>query len=453
MSRRSGRRKAGARSLVVARLPAGTGVMRPPSRFALLLACLLLLQAAAASGANTRPAAPLDTIAASNACMTEVLSSLGWRFEHGDAANASIHAGLPCERDDLAQAQQRGDLVVTLPRAGLDTDEHTRLLHELLVHPSTVCAYAFPLGDATRRAVDRLAANPRYRFSGLQIGWIGFGLGGPGADGWERTRSFGRGFRPIGSNTRAIEGFYNGSVRSECGVGRQIAQYATQAELYGPAGFDAAFGPDEIVIGTFASLHDTDSILLGRGAGDFVRDGRARLASQRGRQAFAGLPGFIFHVFDRSMLDDINNQAENFVVYDVGAAAADALRMHDGFEHYNRINHTLWELSRTLNPHAWGRGFERLLFERDAELRARLSPASRAIVERMDALLDDPFYREFRIYVHHQGEKPIGFHIARLLDRNPRTPFRIELALHNLHTTLFERYIAYRLAQCESLPR
>ena len=44
--------------------------------------------------------------------------------------------------------------------------------------------------------------------------------------------------------------------------------------------------------------------------------------------------------------------------------------------------------------------------------------------------------------------KPVGFHIARLLDRNPRTPFRIELALHNLHTSLYDRYVAYRLSRC-----
>ena len=417
--------------------------------FGLLLACVLTLPVSvAASGPDAPARLSLQTTTASNACMTEVLSTLGWRFEHGDITAAAIHAGLPCERDGLAQAQQRGDLVVTLPHADLAADAQTHLLRDLLGHPGTVCAYAHSLGDATRRAVDRLVANPRYRFSGLQTGWIGFGAGGAGADGWERTRWFGRGFRPAGGNTRAIEGFYRGSVRSECGVGRQIAQYATQAELYGAEGFDTAFDRDEIVIGTFTALADTRSILLGSGAGTFVRDGRARAASRHGRQAFSGLPGFIVHAFDRSTLDDVNNQAENFVVYDVSDAAAEALRTHNGFEHYNRTNHRLWELSRTVNLHAWGRGFERALFERDASLRARLMPDARALVERMDKLLDDPFYREFRIYVHHQGVKPVGFHIARLLDRNPRTPFRIELALHNLHTTLFERYITYRLQEC-----
>jgi hypothetical protein len=67
---------------------------------------------------------------------------------------------------------------------------------------------------------------------------------------------------------------------------------------------------------------------------------------------------------------------------------------------------------------------------------------------RIDAILDDPFYRGFLIYVHPHAVKPVAFHIARLLDRNPRTPYRIELTLHNLHTTLYRRYIEAHIADC-----
>ena len=73
---------------------------------------------------------------------------------------------------------------------------------------------------------------------------------------------------------------------------------------------------------------------------------------------------------------------------------------------------------------------------------------ARPTLAKLDAALDDPFYRGFELYVHRQGVKPVGFHVARMLDRNPRTPYRIELALHNLHTTLFERYVAYQLRIC-----
>ena len=214
------------------------------------------------------------------------------------------------------------------------------------------------------------------------------------------------------------------------------------------AAFDTEFDADEIVIGTFNRLHPTRSILLGSSAGTFTHDGRASATSASGRQAFMGLPGFIYHVFDRSTLDDIHNQAENFVVYDVSADAAQALRTNGGFEYYNDRNRQIWELARALElPKQW-RLFERLLYERDPALRADLPSDARSRLAQLDALLADPFYRGFDVYVHKQGVKPVGFHIARLLDRNPRTPFRIELALHNLHTTLYDRYLAHRLGDC-----
>lgn len=380
-------------------------------------------------------------------CEQRLLQEFGWRFETHTQSAIDIHPGHPCDRADLAQAHAAGDLVVRVP-ADLDAAARERLNQQLLRHPATHCAYGFALGAAARRAIDRLVANRGFRFTGLQIGWIGFGPTGSLHDGWRPISLFGRGYRPLGANSRAIRAFYHGQVRGECGLGRQAAQYATQAELYGMDGFDAEFASDEIVIGTFNRLHTTGSILLGSSAGEFSRDGEAEHAAQSGRQAFMGLPGFIFHVFDRSSLDDINNQAENFVVYDVAQDAAQALRRHGGFEHYNRLNRRIWELSREFQGPRPKRFFERLLYQRDPALRAALSPADAVTLARIDAELDDPFYRGFRIYVHKQGVQPVGFHIARLLDRNPRTPFRIELALHNLHTTLYERYVAHRLREC-----
>lgn len=374
-----------------------------------------------------------------------MLESLGWRWQTDDTLPLpAIEGGTPCRRDDLAHAHRAGDLRVRVPPA-LDARARDALLDTLFAHDATRCAWSIRLGDATRAAVDKLVANPRYRFSALQLGWIGFGAGGARRDGWEAVRSFGRGYRPAASNMRAIDGFYRGAIRSDCGVGRQVAQLATLAELFGPEAFDTRFTADELTIGTFNQLHGTASILLGSAAGDFVRDGRAIDAAHRGQQAFSGLPGFIVHVLDRTHLDDINNQAENFVVYRVSAAAAEALQRHGGFEHYNRIGEDLWRLSRTVNPHAWGRGFERLLVDRDATLRARLGADAQATLARMDALLDDPFFREFEIYVHKLGVKSVGYHLARLLDRNPRTPFRIELVLHNLPTTIYTRHIASEL--------
>ncbi|MEL3955345.1 hypothetical protein [Stenotrophomonas bentonitica] len=379
-------------------------------------------------------------------CAQGVLEALGWQFSEADVAAPVVHAGPVCERADLRQAQAAGDLRVRLPRQW-SAQQRQAWLPTLFDDPGTVCAYAFKLGAATRRATTALQNNDGFRFSALQLGWIGFGAGGAQAKGWERFRSFGRGYQPAEANSAALQTFYEGRVRAECGVGRQVAQLATQRELYGDAAFDREFSADELSIGTFLTLHETDSILLGRHAGEFLADGKAKQTALRGRQAFVGTPGFIEHVFERKYLDDINNQAENFVVVDVSDAAARALREHDGFAYYDQINRRIWSLAQRM-PGPGPRRFERLLIERDPIWRREVPAEQQPLLKELDALLDDPFYQGFLIYVHPRGIRPIGYHIARLLDRNPRTPFAIELGLHNLHTTLYRRWVQAQLRQC-----
>ena len=396
--------------------------------------------------------APAWVVAApSPDCTQGLLQRLGWRFEEASLTAPQVRGGPVCTRASLADSQAAGDLQVRWP-AALPAAARQALLQQLLDDPATVCAYAFELGAATRRATSALQGNPTFRFSGPQLGWIGFGLQGAPAQGWQRTRSFGRGFVPRAGNSHALEAFYSGVVRAECGVGRQVAQLATQRELYGDAAFDTGFAAEELSIGTFLALHDTDSILLGAHAGDFFADGKAVRTSAMGRQAFVGVPGFIEHVYDKGTLDDLSNQAENFVVVEVGEGAAQALALRAGLAWYDQRNAELWKLAQDI-PRIGQRYFERLLFERDPQLRARLAPRYHAALVRMDQLLDDPFYQQFVIYVHPRGIRPIGYHIVRLLDRNPRTPFSIDLAVHNLHTTLYRRWREAQLRHCAATGR
>lgn len=422
--------------LTFGRKPVASGApsRRRRWRWPWLALLLCVLQAQAAEG---------GAVAADDTQLERVLRTLGWRIELGTGTAPRIAAGDPCRRDSLQQAQAAGDLRLSLP-ALLPPLQRQQALRQALADPASRCAFGFRLGDAARRATTRLQDNPGYRFSGLQLGWIGFGPRGPQAQGWQRFRSFGRGFRPLAGNAAALDAFYRGHVRSDCGVGRQVAQLATQRELYGDAAFDRAFSADELAIGTFLTLHDTDSILLGAHAGTLFADGKAVRTARLGKQAFMGAPGFIEHVFDRSTLDDINNQAENFIVVDVSDAAAAALAEHGGLAWYDARNRQIWELARQFPGNAYRR-YERLLYQRDPDLRSRLPASQRALLAQLDALLDDPFYRGFMVYVHPQGTRPIGYHIVRLLDRNPRTPFSIDLALHNLHTTLYWRWVNSQL--------
>ncbi len=394
---------------------------------------------------------PMLGNAAGSGCEQGLLQRLGWRFETTAVEAPRIHGGPVCTRASLQAAQQAGDLQVRWP-ATMTEQARQAVLQRLLDDPATLCAYTFELGAAAQRAARALQDNPGFRFSGLQLGWIGFGAGGAPAQGWRNTRSFGRGYTPLAGNSRALETFYTGNVRAECGVGRQVAQLATQRELYGDAAFDGEFSADELSIGTLLGLHDTDSILLGAGAGEFFADGKAVRTAALGRSAFLGLPGFIEHVGDRSTLDDLSNQAENFIVVDVGADAAQALAAHGGLAWYDQRNAELWTLAQGI-PRLGRRYFERLLYERDPGLRVQLEPRYRDTLARMDQLLDDPFYQQFVIYVHPRGIRPIGYHIIRLLDRNPRTSFSIDLALHNLHTTLYRRWREAQLRHCAATGR
>lgn len=379
-------------------------------------------------------------------CNVELLRELGWQVQQTSMALPDVAAGTVCQRESLADAHAHGELRVQLP-AGFDEGRREQLAAQVLQQPASRCAFAFKLGTAARHASARLQNNPGYRFTAVQLGWIGFGAGGAKAQGWRRFRSFGRGYEPVAGNARALEAFYSGRVRSECGVGRQVAQLATLRELFGDAAFDTAFTAGELSIGTFLTLHDTQSILLGSSAGEFFADGKAVRTAALGRQAFMAVPGFIAHVFDRRYLDDINNQAENFIITDLSAEAAQALARRGGLAWYDARNRQIWELARRLPPQG-RRGFERLLYERDAALRQALPAAHRQTVARLDRLLSDPVYRQMMIYVHRQGVKPLGYHVVRLLDRNPRTPYAIDLALHNLHTTIYQRWLGSRLQAC-----
>ena len=96
--------------------------------------------------------APAWVVAApSPDCTQGLLQRLGWRFEDAELRAPQVHKGPVCTRSSLAAAQAAGDLRVRWP-ADLPAGERQALLQQLLEDPATVCAYAFELGAATRRA-------------------------------------------------------------------------------------------------------------------------------------------------------------------------------------------------------------------------------------------------------------------------------------------------------------
>lgn len=142
-----------------------------------------LLQSALATPSEAARKAPVD-------CVDILLRQLGWEIGNAAVSAPVIQRGKPCTRASLAQARAAGDLQLTLP-ASWNAQQRAATLVALLDDTATQCAYAFELGAATRRAATRLQDNPGYRFSALQLGWIGFGWRGAASQGWSGFRSFG----------------------------------------------------------------------------------------------------------------------------------------------------------------------------------------------------------------------------------------------------------------------
>jgi hypothetical protein len=171
-------------------------------------------------------ATPLD-------CTQGLLQRLGWRFE--DARSVHRRCGWPCVRAPRCRRLRRQAICACNGRRNARCSAQA-LLQQLLDDPATVCAYAFQLGQ------------PRNVPLGI-AGQCHVPLLRPAA-GLDRLRPARRTRARLAAhavsavascpsgNSHALQAFYSGAVRAECGVGRQVAQLATQRELYGDAAFD-----------------------------------------------------------------------------------------------------------------------------------------------------------------------------------------------------------------------
>jgi len=381
---------------------------------------------------------PLSAHGAGAECVERVLGELGWTLAAGDAL--LVQAGAPCSRSSAAAARAAGDLRATLPHGAGREDA----LRRLLASPASTCAFRLLLADASRDAVAGLVANERFRFFGVQARWIEFDRDAAAA--WQSIASFGRAWQPRAGNHHAIATFRAGGVRAECGVGRQVAQYAAFDELFGSDGFDAAFARDEIVVGTFVQLVRSDSVLLGAGAGTLARDGLARDAARRGRAALLAAPAFLFAVH-RGRVGELANQAQNGVIVAIDDAAAATLAAEGGLVGANEAAARAWQLSRTIERRG-PRWFQRLLGENDTRAWQLLTDEDRTAATAAQHALDHPVLAGINLYGHAHGVQPLRWWLARLLDRNPGTPYRFEVGNHNLDGEIRERWLAWRLSKC-----
>ena len=92
-------------------------------------------------------------------CQLAFLDELGWQVAPAAIESMERNGGSPCERANLEDAHAAGDLRLRVP---LDTDRwlaqssSAAELDAAISDQASVCAFAMRIGDATRRAADKL---------------------------------------------------------------------------------------------------------------------------------------------------------------------------------------------------------------------------------------------------------------------------------------------------------
>ncbi|MBC7693300.1 MAG: hypothetical protein H7222_16165 [Methylotenera sp.] len=428
--------------------------------------------AATASGSSPEEELLLQGATPEQACSFQYLKRLGWRVASGEL---EVTDGNPCEDDSLAESLAQDKLTIKVP-ANLRPMERQSALEEIvrLTHGSkSMCAYKHLIRNSVLRATQQLGANARYEFSrhkmkkdrkGVEYDdgkLISMGLF---TRGWKKSKTekghFG--FEVSGKPSRAIDAFYHSSIHGDCAVGIQMAQYATQYELYGKKDFNQAFDSGEIVIGDWEFLGKTHSALQTSDISTI--DQKAAEVSKLGQEALVGLSGYINNVNGWDSLDDKADQAENFVITSVSAQAGRNLRTAGGFAKYDVLNVKIWQLLVQANQLGD-------LVPEIADLRQQIARAeyvgestqalqnSVTRIEGSDSMIaplraqvnelfKDEVYTDIKVYVHPLGIMNFAQHLTRLARMNPRTPYTFNIHPDTTNADLFGRHANYFISEC-----
>ncbi len=283
--------------------------------------------------------------------------------------------------------------------------------------------------------------------------------------------------------TQAIENLEKQPVAVDCSVGVDLAEYIALARVFGPQ-LAAAFGDfpfreranSPVLNARFYVGHDayeSPSALMGKYSVEtfngpheevtFDWSGRARAAL--GPQAFIGAMGDIKSAYGPKFIDDANNKAENFIIDDVNHEALAALMTAGGVQGFDRSLSEIWRLAEKLRDEVGPAGLESLveLVKFGEILPTDGLPLPIRVIAAMNRnvtvvketyfnlapLLNNPFLRSTKVYVHPLGVEPISYHILRLALINPRTPFLIRFNYDTIHGEIFNRWLKVKLDRCK----
>lgn len=408
-------------------------------------------------GQSQMPTTSVNVRKYSAQCKIQVLKNIGWTVNSDANENSVSKLSDKCEAGAMAELSSQ--LKLNLNLSGSDERSIQNTLEKAFLSSATNCAFQTKLNAAAIKATRALKYNRLYVFTPF---WINDDIRlGTMKKEWTRVQcaNNGRCFTPLAGKTgKAIQALYGSIFSTDCGVGLELAEYATIKELFGLENFNRHFTNDEIIAGDIQSLPGSKSFTRGNSSKRILPANGLAYAGA-GYQSFIGVSGYVGSVFDKSFLDNETNVNENFMIVGSSKAAAETFYKNGGLTYYDDYLRKIWELShqssmeelRALENIAY---FDRLGTATDITVQNEI-PVDAAIgvgpvtIEILN-LLKDPFLNETQIYVHPFGPHSISWHIARLAQLNPRTPYNVRFYPDVMHYGVYDRWIQSQLDDCES---
>lgn len=238
---------------------------------------------------------------------------------------------------------------------------------------------------------------------------------------------------PASSLSDSINALYKKPFIAECAAAAQIAQLAVLKEHYGVF-TDAIIQPAEVGIGIWPEYVKAPSIAANKPLllGAKQRKRALKELAVLGKGAFYNQGGYLRPYKGDNFVDSIDNRGQNFVIVELGDDAMTSMRTRpQPLKEFNRITRKVWKKYRKR-------------MTRGGEDKEVLSVEMREELEKAD-----PFFRDVMVYVHPLSVRNFAYHLARQFKWNPRTPYVFEMYEDFQSGYFYERYIDYRLHQCQ----
>ncbi|MBF0361294.1 MAG: hypothetical protein HQK49_09795 [Oligoflexia bacterium] len=420
-------------------------------------------------------------------CQYKVLKDFGWKIDikEGNDTTMDTKKGDACSRKDITQINNEKDLQINIScKKGQNKTDTIKELtnkiikddyfNDLLNSRDALCVYKLRLKNAIKEATKKLTTNTdnnNYQFSEDDDQPF---CDAPEKEWHKEDRKVKgklnpRWLMPKNNPAKAIETFYCEKCIGECAVGLQVALLASQKELYKDS-FNDAFTKDEVVIGDYDYLEQTNNPFFSLKYKNYLIDPKGEQMAKEGAATFIGVPGYIGHIRKEKFLDSKVDIGENFMLVDISKLASEEIKKY-GMDYFNKINHDVWmtnlRILKLVKEQEMIKAEIKKIKEiknvkesefNDAKIKLlnddleKKEKKIKILKDKIEDLLNRPFFKEIEIYVHPLGVMTFGEHIKRLLRINKQSDYKIYFYQDSTNTALFKRYIDFMVHSCLKVP-